>query len=332
MGRDDLEDWKRANIADESGKSFLDAASRAIWAAEPSELSLLYVLWYTASASNETSKGSFARLIATRGGAQENRFVGGSQLVSQKVARELGSQVVLSSPVRRVEQDPRGVVVTSDRLEVHAKQSIVAVPPLLIDRIVFTPALPPHRRNLLRRIAPGNLIKWNALYDEPFWRAQGLSGQAVSDAGPAANVFDNSPPGGSPGVLITFIAGAPAVTAARLSVAERRDAVLGNFASYFGAQAARPTGFFEMDWSEENWTRVSHMGRNVLHRYGRALRVPFRRVHWAGTELALHWNGYMDGAVRSAARPLPTKSTGRSGRMPRSRRGNDRRNAAHARV
>ncbi len=294
-----LEDWKQANITDQTGKRILDAASRAVWAAEPSELSLLYALWYTASAGNEKSKGSFTRLIATGGGAQENRFVGGSQLVSQKVARALGSQVVLSSPVRRIEQDARGVVVTSDRLEVHAKQAIVTVPPLLIDRIVFAPALPPQRRNLLRRIAPGNLIKWTALYDAPFWRAQGLSGQVVSDVGLAGNAFDNSPPGGSPGVLITFIAGAPARTAARLSVADRRKAVLGNFAAYFGAQAARPDSVFEVDWSKETWTRVGHMGRNVLHRYGPALRVPFGRVHWAGTEVALHWNGYMDGAVRS---------------------------------
>jgi monoamine oxidase len=294
-----LEDFKRSNVADQTGRKILDAASRAVWAAEPAQLSLLYVLWYTAAAGNEKTKGSFVRLIATREGAQENRFVGGSQLVSQKVARGLAGQVVLSSPVRHLEQDRRGVVVRSDRLDVHAKHAIVAIPPLLTSRIAFTPQLPNERRRLLERIAPSHLIKWTAIYDTPFWRDQGLSGQAVSDAGLARNSFDNSPPGGSPGVLITFIAGAPALAAAKLSVAERRRAVLRDFAEYFGPDAARPRDFFEVNWSTQQWTRVGHMGPNVLSRFGPALRPPFGRVYWGGTEVALHWNGYMDGAVRS---------------------------------
>ena len=122
-----FEDWKLANVPAGSGRDAIDIASRAIWGAEPSQLSLLYVLWYTAQAGNE-KKGSFIRLISTGGGAQESRFVGGSQIVSEKVAKALGSQVVLSSPVRRVEQDGKCVVVTSDRVVVSAKQVIVSDP------------------------------------------------------------------------------------------------------------------------------------------------------------------------------------------------------------
>ena len=36
--------------------------------------------------------------------------------------------------------------------------------------------------------------------------------------------------------------------------------------------------------------------------YGRAIREPVERIHWAGTETATFWNGYMDGAVRSGER------------------------------
>ena len=84
------------------------------------------------------------------------------------------------------------------------------------------------RRNLAKRIVPGNLIKWEAIYDTPFWRAQGLSGQVVSDVGPANTTFDNSPPDGTPGVVFGFIGGTrpPGV---QLSVAARRKAVLDNF-------------------------------------------------------------------------------------------------------
>ena len=297
-----LEDWARTNITTDTGRKIMVTACDAVWGAEPSQMSLLYVLWYIAAAGNEQTKGSFASILTATGGLQDSRFIGGSQLVSEKVARALGSQVVLGSPVRRVEQDGSGVLVTSDRVVVRAKQAIVAVPPVLVERIDFSPGLPPKRRALMRRLVPGHLIKWEAVYDTPFWRGQGLSGQAVSDVGPADSTFDNTPPSGSPGILFGFIGAANAAAASKLSAAARRAQVLGNFATYFGPEAAQPKGGFEMDWTNEAWTRgcpTGHAGRNVLHRYGPALRTPLRRVHWAGSELAGYGNGYMDGAVRS---------------------------------
>ncbi|HEV8167317.1 MAG TPA: FAD-dependent oxidoreductase, partial [Actinomycetota bacterium] len=36
--------------------------------------------------------------------------------------------------------------------------------------------------------------------------------------------------------------------------------------------------------------------------YGTALRAPVGRLHWAGTETATVWTGYMDGAARSGER------------------------------
>jgi monoamine oxidase len=295
-------DWIAANVSGETPRKTLEAANQAIWGADSAEMSLLYVLWYIAQAGNPKNKGSFVRLISTGGGAQESRFEGGSQLVAQKLAKALGSQVVLESPVRRIAQDGNGVAVTSDRFTVHAKRAIVAVPPVLVNEIDFSPALPRMRRNLMKRFVQGHLIKWEAVYDTPFWRAQGLAGQALSDSGLANTTFDNSPPSGTPGVLFGFMGGSHATRAAALSVAARRQAVLADFVNYYGAEAANPKSYFEMDWKGEAWSRgcpVGHTGRNVLRKYGPALKVPFRRIHWAGSELADYWFGYMDGAVRS---------------------------------
>ena len=78
--------------------------------------------------------------------------------------------------------------------------------------------------------------------------------------------------------------------------------MLTNFVTYFGDEARNPRASFELDWTQEAWTRgcpVGHTGRNVLHRYGPLLRKRVGHVHWAGTEFATYWNGYMDGAVRS---------------------------------
>lgn len=40
----------------------------------------------------------------------------------------------------------------------------------------------------------------------------------------------------------------------------------------------------------------------ALTSFGDALRAPFGRVHWAGSETSTFWVGYMDGAVRSGER------------------------------
>jgi monoamine oxidase len=297
-----LEQWKQANVNTETGRKLFDDFIAISISVPPSEISLLWLLAFIAGAGNEHTQPTFARLLLTTGGAQESRFVGGSQRVSEEVAKRLGSQVVLRSPVRRVEQSSSGVTVQSDRLNVHAKQAIVAVPPVLAARIDFSPALPTKHRDLLRRIVPGQLIKWEAVYDTPFWRAQGLTGQAVSDTGPAEFTFDNSPPSGSPGILFGFIGANDARRVAKLSAAARGAEVLRNFASYFGDQAMHPKSSFEMNWSTEKWSRgcpVGHTGLHVLTKFGPQLRKPLGRVHWAGTEFATFWMGYMDGAVRS---------------------------------
>ncbi|HEY1273925.1 MAG TPA: flavin monoamine oxidase family protein [Thermoleophilaceae bacterium] len=296
------EDWAQANLPSPNARKIFAVAWEALFGAEPRQTSLLYALAYIATAGNETTPGSVARLFTTGGGAQDSRFVGGSQRVAIEVAKRLGRQVVLGSPVSEIEQHRGRVVVTSQRMIVEARQVIVAVPPALAARIDFSPKLPRGHRRLLKKIVPGHLIKWEAVYDTPFWRAQGLSGQAVSDVGPANTTFDNSPPGGDPGVVFGFVGGDSARSFARLSRSRRREAVLGNFVTFFGDEARGPRDSFEMDWTTEAWTRgcpVGSMGRGVMRKYGPFLRKPAGRVHWAGTETATYWNGYMDGAVRS---------------------------------
>ena len=313
-----LEAFKQQNLTSAGAKKLFDIACEAIWGAEPREMSLLYALAYTAAAGNEQNPGSFTRLITTAGGAQESRFVGGSQRIAQLMARRLEGQVVLKSPVRSIEQGRGRVIVASDRLVVEAAEVIVAVPPAVAARIDFTPALPRAKRRLLKGIVPGKLIKWEAVYEEPFWREQGLSGQAVSDVGPAHSTFDNTPPSGSPGILFGFVGGDGARSFARLLRTARSEAVLGNFAGLFGDAARNPRTSVELNWAREAWTRgcpVGHTGRNVLTRYGPALRKRTGRIHWAGTETATYWNGYMDGAVRSgdraAAKALDALAGGR---------------------
>ena len=149
------------------------------------------------------------------------------------------------------------------------------------------------------------MIKCHAVYDTPFWRDAGLTGQATGDRGPAKVVFDNSPPEGTPGVLLAFLEGAAARQLNRVHPDERRAAVIGSLVDFFGPPAADPVEFVELDWSEEEWTRGcygAHFPTGVWTQYGPALRAPVGRIHWAGTETATVWSGYMDGAVQSGER------------------------------
>ena len=195
--------------------------------------------------------------------------------------------------------------VTSDRAVVDARRVIVAIPPALTAGIEYAPALPADRAQLVQRMPQGSLIKCEAVYSQPFWRAKGLSGQGVSDVGPANTTFDNSPPDGTPGVLFGFVGGHNARVWGARSAAARRAAVLKNLAAFVGDEALRPREYVERNWSEEIWTRgcpVAFTPPGVLLEYGPAIRRPAGRIHWAGTETATYWMGYMDGAVRSGER------------------------------
>ena len=302
--RQTLQDYKAANVPNPIGAAAFDLACRVIWGAEPRELSMLYALAFIAGAGNASTPGSFVRLITTPNGAQESRFVGGSQRVSERVAERLGRRVVLGTPVRRIVQDGDGVRVIASGLTVNAKRAIVTVPPVLALDIAFSPVLPRSKLRLLRGLLPGHTIKAEAVYPRPFWRDAGLSGQCIGDA-PVAATFDNSPPDGRIGVLMGFILGAPAQRHHRLSAAQRRAEVLESFAGYLGDAARAPTGYVEKDWTDDRWTKgcpTAHTPPGVLRRYGPALRRATGRVHWAGSETSTFWQGYMEGAVRSGER------------------------------
>jgi monoamine oxidase len=294
-----MSSWIRKATWTKRARGLLEIATGTVMGTGTAELSALWMLSYVNSA------GSFDALIDVEGGAQQDRFVGGSQLVSQRLAEDLGDALVLSAPVRRISQDGSGLDIQADGLQVRAHRVIVAVPPPLAARISFNPSLGGRRDQLTQRMAHGALTKCAAVYPEPFWREQGLSGQAVSDGGPVSTTFDNSPPDGTPGVLLGFIAGAEAIRHARRSEADRRRHVLESFERLFGPEAAQPGIYLETAWAEEEWSRggpVCSFTPGSLVPYGEALRQPAGRIHWASAETATVWCGYMEGAVRSGER------------------------------
>lgn len=291
--------WIARNTATRGARDFFQLVCEGVWASDPADLSLLHFLFYVHSG------GGIDTLISTGGGAQQDRVVGGSQLIAVAAAEPLGDRLVLSAPARRVLQDGDGVTVQTDGLDVRASRVVVAIPPTLAARIDYEPILPGTRDQLTQRMPQGTVVKCMAVYDEPFWRADGFSGQVTSTDGPVKVVFDNTPHGAERGVLLGFLEGPQARAFGRVSPEERRDAVVECFARFFGPRAATPVEYVDRAWAEEEFSRGCYGGYlppGVWTSLGGALREPCGRVHWAGTETAEVWNGYMDGAISSGAR------------------------------
>jgi monoamine oxidase len=291
--------WMDANIQNATAKKRVQTAIEAVYAVEPHDLSLLFMLWYAKAGQG------LMNLLSTEGGAQAERYDGGTQLVAIRTAEQLGDRVHLSHPVRRIVQNGERVTIEGDGFKVQGKRVIVTLPPPLAGRIDYEPAMPAMRDQLTQRAPMGCVIKVHVLYDEPFWRDEGLSGRVVSDTGPVRVSFDNTPLSGSPGALVTFIEAGDGRRFANASEEERRDAVVQCMERYFGPKAAKPSGYVEKDWPADQWSRGCYgsvFPAGTLVSCGSALREPVGSIHWAGTETSTVFPGYMDGAVRSGER------------------------------
>ncbi|GAA3531435.1 FAD-dependent oxidoreductase [Aeromicrobium panaciterrae] len=297
--------WLQQNSIIPNVREVLKAFFQAAFGTDAEGISMLFFLWYMATAGNETNPGTFERASGTPNAAQDSRFVGGSGLLPERVAALLGSRVALNAPVRKITQTGTTVTVSSDRGTVTAKRVIVAVPPPLALGIDWSPLLPPRRLQLLQHMPMGTLMKVDAVYPTPFWRAKGLSGSGVMDNGVVRTVFDNCPADAKVGVLLSFIGGSSWQQCAMLPLAERRKLVLEGFAKIVGPEALNPIEYVEFDWTHERWTMgspVASVQPGATVAYGSSIREPFGRVHWAGTETSTYWAGYMDGAVRAGER------------------------------
>ena len=151
----------------------------------------------------------------------------------------------------------------------------------------------------------GSALKVHAVYPEPFWRADGRSGVATTSAGPLTETVDNSTPTSPLGVLTGFSYSTDAAALRGMSPAARRRCLLEAFADVVGPRAEDPVDLVEYDWSADEWTRGCFSGAltpGTWRTYGPHLRTPVGRVHWAGTETATRWSGYLEGAVRAGER------------------------------
>jgi monoamine oxidase len=308
-----LGDWLSEHRATTYTWAIFRVITRSIMAGYPERISLLWFLYYLRGA------GGLLPLIMNDGGAQDLRFEGGSQLLSIRMAEKLGGQLHLGQPVQRIEQGgPRLRVHTRDTI-FSARRVVVAMMPSDILRIRFEPELPPDKHALAvgwARLPRLPIVKLSVIYKSPFWRAMGKNGAMQSDRAPLQLVFDNSPEDGSLGVLSCFMSVTEAPEFAHREVRETK--VVEELSRYFGSRALETVGYVEKDWATDPFSTgcITPLTPGILSKSGPALRLPTGRIHWAGTETAEAWCGFMDGAVRSGERAAAEVYEAIGGELP----------------
>lgn len=298
-----LREWVRSREVTARVAALFEVGVQAVFAASSAQLSLLHAAHYVHSA------GDWSKLTDSEGGAQQDRVEGGMQPVAERLGAllpdgclRLGHAVTAvrhADGVRVEATGPDGAVV------LHASRAVVAVPPTLAGRISYDPPLPAMRDQLVQHMPQGSVIKFHVLYDDPWWRAEGLSGMVLAPGEPIGVTFDCTPPSGTPGLVSGFFEGPSAVAAGEQTTDERRAIVVDVLARAWGDRARDVLGYVDRDWSAEPFTRGcygAHLPPGAWTVYGPALRRPVGAIHWAGTETAERWTGYIDGAIDSGQR------------------------------
>ncbi|MER7190658.1 flavin monoamine oxidase family protein [Streptomyces flaveolus] len=288
-------EWLDQQQAATSTRALMTIASKVQWGCNPGEVSLLHVLRYVQAV------GGLDHMLAVEGGQQQDRITETTQEIANRLAEKLGDRVVLDTRVRRISQDDDGATVHTDSAVISAKYVIVTAAPEHRSYIEFLPALPEKTEGLTRTWPMGKLSKAFVAYDKPFWRAEGLSGEALMDTGTAFITFDVSPDNG-PGILMVFCA--PRMYDG-FDEETRRRRVIQQMVDLYGPQASTPIDYVDHCWGTEPFAPGGPhpaVGPYAVTSYGNALTEPHGRVHWSGTETAGEWVGTLNGAVLTGLR------------------------------
>lgn len=298
-----LASWMKTIIKDTSAYKVLEASIRALLSAEPEDVSLLQFLTYICRAGNETNPGNVARLMGTTNGAQERRLDGGTQLIAIRLAEMLGSIIKLASPVTRIDLKDGIYNVSGANFSARSGSVVLALSPPLATRITYTPPLSPARDQMSQRMPMGSLGKAIAIYSSPFWREEGLNGQAVGISGcTVQTTFDCSPKDGSCGGIIGFLEANEMRRLDSLSEADIQKLVVEDYVNFFGPKARNVEQWIIQRWDHEEYSRGGHFALcppNVMTQFGKTIRERVGNLFFAGTEASPYWAGFIDGAIRA---------------------------------
>ena len=294
-----MQTWLDQHTHTDGAMSFMVSLIRAVFCADPGDLSFLFCLFYLKSG------GNLEELTTSKNGAQQRLFVGGVHQLSQRMADQLGERVILNSPVTDILQDAGGITATGTDATFRAKALIIAIAPALAGRINYSPLLPHKRDALTQRMPMGSVIKIWIAYSTPFWRGRGFSGLFSSDTAAFGPSFDVTPPGTPNGIIAGFFDARNSVEWSARTSEQRRAEVIRCLTGAFGLEAGAPLEYVEKNWTQDRYSLGCYtgtLGPGALTQFGPTLRESIGRIFFAGTESSQIWAGYIEGALRSGAR------------------------------
>lgn len=290
-----LDEFLRKHSKTSACYKVIRVGCETIFACDPDQVSLLHGLFYIRSGT------SLDCLINVKGGAQEHRIKGGMQTLVEAMAKPFLNQIRLESPVTTISYTHSGVTILGKGFSVYADKVILAVPPPLLAQISFSPALPSQKLQLLHNYPMGRVAKCFMIYEMPFWRELGFSGQSVSDdKTPYQTLYDCSPADASKGILMGFVVGSRAEQFFSLEKNDRKVKMEAILTRYFGEKAKEAIEYQEFSMIDEAWSKGCYAALMQPHAwtdFQDAYRSPLPPLYFAGTEAATKWHGYIEGAV-----------------------------------
>lgn len=293
-----VDEWKRNNIQSPLLRHLFDQVIRTEYTIEPKDFSMLNLLHSLASA------GGVETILRPDRGNEGLRITEGFQTLALRMADELAGHLRLNCQVYEINQRADHVEVIAEGFTCRADRVVIAIPPNQIVRIDFDPVLPRRRTKLMQRMEMGSVIKCFAIYDTPFWRDR-PSNRVDPDELLFDDTIDASSPDGSQPALVAFIGGDDAITWSDKPFEIRRRAVLSDLALVFGEDALYPRDYFDHDWLTEPFIGGGYQcyaPPGAMLGGFEELRRPLGRLHFAGTETAVRYYGYVEGAIEAGRR------------------------------
>ena len=284
-------DWADAHLDHPAGRAAFESLVRSVLCADSHEVSLAFLDAFGAAVgglSETTSVGGHAEALTTA--------LDGVSAIPEGIAAELGGRVRTGEPVRRIEHGDGGATLHTDARRCRARRVVVALPPAMAARVAYDPPLPPARTELGQRLPNGAVLKCAVVYDAPFWREAGLSGQVVDADGPVDSWFDATRDPAEAGVLFGLTGGSNARALADLSTDRRRERVLDALVDLFGDAAASPRAYDDVPWTAEPWIHgayAAYAPPGAMRNWG-VRSDPVGPLHWAASETAEAWYGHLD--------------------------------------
>ena len=196
-----------------------------------------------------------------------------------------------------------------------SERVILALPPRLVSGLSFEPALARPLCSALQQIPSwmAGQAKFIAFFDAPFWRAEGLSGEAISQRGPLMEIHDASPIRGGPYALFGFMSTPP--SQGKTPEEQLIKEVLLQLQRLFGDSVQQPAACRLQDWGQELFTatELDLAPLNYHPRYGYssdAFDLWDGALLLSGTETAEQYGGFLEGALDSSVRTVRKISSG----------------------